>query len=66
MIVTKGWKGMEKEMEGTDRRRGRRNWNQDILCHQWEERPLVLWRVYASISGNARTRNRSGWVEEQE
>jgi hypothetical protein len=39
---------------------------EDGLVHyQWEERPLVLQRLFAPIYGNARTRNGSGWVEEQ-
>jgi hypothetical protein len=37
----------------------------DLICHQWEERPLVLWRLYAPVYGTARTRNGSGWVGEQ-
>jgi hypothetical protein len=28
--------------------------------HQWEERPLVLWRLNAPVEGNARV---GGWVE---
>ena len=35
-----------------------------LLGHQWEERPLVLLRLYAPIEGNSRTRNGSGWVGE--
>ena len=39
---------------------------EDILVsNQWEERPLVLRRLYAPVQGNARTRNGSGWVGEQ-
>jgi hypothetical protein len=32
-----------------------------LVGHQWEERPLVLWRLYAPVQGNARTRNQE-WV----
>jgi hypothetical protein len=28
-----------------------------LVGHQWEERPLVLGRSYASVQGNARARN---------
>jgi hypothetical protein len=37
-----------------------------LVGHQWEERPLILWSFYAPVQGNARTRNGSGWVGEQE
>jgi hypothetical protein len=30
-----------------------------LVGHQWEERPLVLWRSYAPVQGNA-----SGWIGE--
>jgi hypothetical protein len=32
-----------------------------LIGHHWEERPLVLQRVYAPVQGNARTRKRE-WV----
>jgi hypothetical protein len=32
-----------------------------LVGHQWEERPLVLERVYAPVQGNARARNQE-WV----
>ena len=34
-----------------------------LLGHQWEERPLVLWRLYAPVQGNARARKLEcvGW-----
>jgi hypothetical protein len=28
----------------------------DLVSHQWEERPLVLRRSYAPVQGNARAR----------
>jgi hypothetical protein len=27
-----------------------------LVCHQWEERPLVLWRLYAPVCRNPRAR----------
>jgi hypothetical protein len=27
-----------------------------LVCHHWEERPLVLQRLYAPVQGNARVR----------
>jgi hypothetical protein len=35
--------------------------------HQWEERPLVLRRLYAPVQGNARARKQEwvGWGEGQ-
>ena len=36
-----------------------------LLCHLWEERPLVLGRLYAPVQGTARARKRSEWVGEQ-
>jgi hypothetical protein len=35
-----------------------------LVGHQWEERPLVLRRLYAPVQGNARVRW-SGWAGEQ-
>jgi hypothetical protein len=32
-----------------------------LVGHQWEERPLVLRRSYASVQGNARARKQE-WV----
>ena len=32
-----------------------------LICHQWEERPLVLGRFYAPVQGNARARKQE-WV----
>jgi hypothetical protein len=32
-----------------------------LVGHQWEERPLVLWRSYAPVQGNARARKKE-WV----
>ena len=32
-----------------------------LVGHQWEERPLVLRRLYAPVQGNARARKRE-WV----
>jgi hypothetical protein len=32
-----------------------------LVSHQWEERPLVLRRLYAPVQGNARARKRE-WV----
>jgi hypothetical protein len=40
-----------------------------LIGHHWEERPLVLQRLYAPIQGNTRARKqewvgwRAGWVE---
>jgi hypothetical protein len=31
-----------------------------LVGHQWEEEPLVLWRLYAQVQGNAKARIR--WV----
>ena len=36
-----------------------------LIDHQWEERPLVLQRLYAPIQGNARARKLEWWVVEQ-
>jgi hypothetical protein len=33
-----------------------------LVGHQWEERPLVLWRLYAPVWGNART-GKQEWVD---
>jgi hypothetical protein len=33
----------------------------DLVGHQWEERPLVLCRLYAPVWGNARAR-KGEWV----
>ena len=30
-----------------------------LVSYQWEERPLVLWRLYVSVQGNARA-NQAG------
>jgi hypothetical protein len=41
-----------------------------LVGHQWEERPLVLQRLYAPVQGNARARKQewvvwgSGWGEQ--
>jgi hypothetical protein len=35
-----------------------------LVGHQWDERPLVLRRLYAPVYENARTRNGSGGVRE--
>ena len=41
----------------------------DLVGHQWEERPLVLQRSYAPVQGNARARKwewvgwGAGWGE---
>ena len=32
-----------------------------LIGHQWEERPLVLWRLNAPVQGNARA-VRQEWV----
>jgi hypothetical protein len=32
-----------------------------LFGHQWEERPLVLGRLYAPVQGNARARKQE-WV----
>jgi hypothetical protein len=32
-----------------------------LVSHQWEERPLVLRRLYVPVQGNARARKRE-WV----
>ena len=32
-----------------------------LVGHQWEERPLVLQRLYAPVQGNARARKQE-WV----
>ena len=32
-----------------------------LIGHHWEERPLVLQRVYAPVQGNARARKQE-WV----
>jgi hypothetical protein len=32
-----------------------------LVSHQWEERPLVFWKLYALEQGNARARKRE-WV----
>jgi hypothetical protein len=34
-----------------------------LVGHHWEERPLVLQRLYAPVQGNARARKREcvGW-----
>jgi hypothetical protein len=32
-----------------------------LVGHQWEERPLVWQRLYASVQGNARARKQE-WV----
>ena len=32
-----------------------------LIGHHWEERPLVLQRLYAPVQGNARARKRE-WV----
>jgi hypothetical protein len=32
-----------------------------LVSHQWEERPWVLWRLYAPVQGNARAW-KWGWV----
>jgi hypothetical protein len=32
-----------------------------LVGHQWEERPLVLWRFYAPLEGTARAR-KPEWV----
>jgi hypothetical protein len=32
-----------------------------LVGHQWEERPLVLQRLYAPVHGNARVRKQE-WV----
>jgi hypothetical protein len=39
-----------------------------LVSHQWEERPLVLQRLYASVEGNARARKQEwvGWGAGQE
>ena len=39
-----------------------------LVGHQWEERPLVLQRLYALVQGNARARKREwvGWGAGQE
>jgi hypothetical protein len=38
-----------------------------LIGHHWEERPLVLQRLYAPIQGNARARKWEwvGWGEQQ-
>ena len=36
-----------------------------LVSHQWEEKPLVLQRLYAPVQRNGRTRKQSGWVGEQ-
>ena len=36
-----------------------------LVGHHWEERPLVLKRLYASVQGDARPGSRSEWVGEQ-
>jgi hypothetical protein len=28
----------------------------ELVGHQWEEKPLVLGRLYAAVQGNAKTR----------
>jgi hypothetical protein len=33
-----------------------------VVCHHWEERPLVLQRLYAPVQGNARARKQE-WVD---
>jgi hypothetical protein len=33
-----------------------------LVSHQWEERPLVLQRLYAPVQGNARARKQE-WVD---
>ena len=39
---------------------------EDVLIgHHWEERPLILQRLYAPIQGNTRARKQSGWVGQQ-
>jgi hypothetical protein len=39
-----------------------------LVGHHWEERPLVLWRSYAPVQGNARARSWEcvGWGAGQE
>ena len=32
-----------------------------LVGHQWDERPLILQRLYALVQGNARARKRE-WV----
>ena len=32
-----------------------------LVSHQWEEKPLVLQRLYAPVQGNARARKQE-WV----
>jgi hypothetical protein len=40
-----------------------------LVCHLWEERPLVLQRLYVPVQGNNRARKQEwvgwgvGWVE---
>ena len=36
-----------------------------LVGHHWEERPLVLKRLYASVQGDARPGSRSEWVGER-
>jgi hypothetical protein len=31
-----------------------------LIGHEWEERPLVLQRLYAQVKGNARARKQEG------
>jgi hypothetical protein len=36
-----------------------------LIDHQWEEKPLVLRRLYAPVQGNVGPGSGSGWVGEQ-
>jgi hypothetical protein len=36
-----------------------------LVGHQWEEKPLVLQRLYAPVQGNARASKHERWVGEQ-
>jgi hypothetical protein len=36
-----------------------------LVGYHWEERPLVLQRLYAPVQGNAMARKREGWVGKQ-
>jgi hypothetical protein len=38
----------------------------DLVRHQWEERLLVLRRLYAPVWGNTRAVKREWWVGEQQ
>jgi hypothetical protein len=35
-----------------------------LVSHHWEEKPLILWRLYAPVQGNAKDRKQEwvGWV----